>query len=40
MTLSRMAFDVMVWLAILSSALLMVFILGRFFVELKKNDLW
>jgi hypothetical protein len=40
MIISEAAFSILVWAAIASSAALMVYILVRFFVELKRNDLW
>lgn len=40
MTISAIAFEVLIWLSIVASALLMVYILVRFVLELKRNDLW
>ncbi len=39
MTISASAFEVLIWLSILASALLMSYIV-RFVLELKRNDLW
>lgn len=40
MIISQTAFTLLVWAAIASSALLMVYILVRFVLELRRNDLW